>query len=260
MVFAINAPAAPNERSFEAYKALAIARNGTAAASSPAATDTWTPPPPQPWQSATATVTWQGSTWATTYSSYLGSPDPTPAPAPVEHKIIVGADNGLVYAPTTVAAKVGDTVTFEFQSKNHTVTQSSFSKPCVPLLKDDGTSGFKSGFRPVAGATPESLTFSVKINDTAPIWGYCGQTGHCQSGMVFAINSVEDGPNNFTAFQQIAVRTNSSSATVGGGSNSTNGTSGTGNGGSQGGAVHVSASASGVLALVAFAALGALVL
>ncbi|KAH6892807.1 Cupredoxin [Coprinopsis sp. MPI-PUGE-AT-0042] len=207
MVFAINAPASPSERSFEAFQALAIARNGTSSGTSsqaPPAENTSATPPPQPWQTATATVTWGGSVYTTTYSSYEGSSDPTPAPQPVEHKIIVGANNGLVYEPSSIQAKVGDRVVFEFQSKNHTVTQSSFSNPCQGLVKEDGSSGFKSGFRPVQGAAADTLTFAVTINDTAPIWGYCGQTGHCAAGMVFAINAVESGPNNFAAFQALA--------------------------------------------------------
>lgn len=28
----------------------------------------------------------------------------------------------------------------------------------------------------------------LTVSDTTPIWVYCRQTGHCQSGMVFAIN------------------------------------------------------------------------
>jgi plastocyanin len=76
---------------------------------------------------------------------FSASADPTPAPQPVEHKIIVGANNDLVYEPNNIQAKVGDRVIFEFQSKNHTVTQSSFGNPCQGLVKDDGSSGFKSG-------------------------------------------------------------------------------------------------------------------
>ncbi|EDR02304.1 uncharacterized protein LACBIDRAFT_169454, partial [Laccaria bicolor S238N-H82] len=117
-----------------------------------------------------------------------------------DHKITVGADGLLAYNPPNITAAIGDTVTFEFHPKNHTVTQSSFSDPCHAVVKSDGSSGFKSGFVPVGANATSFPTFQIKINDTAPIWGYCGQTGHCQQGMVFAINAVESSANNFEAF------------------------------------------------------------
>jgi hypothetical protein len=82
MVFAINPPADPAPNSFSAFKALAMSQ-GTSSASAPVAGPSSTPtasssayvtPPPPHWQSATATVTWGGSTYTTTYSSYDGTP------------------------------------------------------------------------------------------------------------------------------------------------------------------------------------------
>ncbi|KAF8175566.1 Cupredoxin [Pholiota molesta] len=223
MVFAINAPADPAPNSFTAFKAAAIAQNGTAASatSTTAASSTvaavttdpnfTTPPAPQ-WTSATATVSLSNTVYTTTYSSYLGTPPPTPAPVPVDHRIIVGANGNLVYSPANITAAIGDTVTFEFHPKNHTVTQSSFLKPCQSLQETSGTAGFKSGFMPVDASATTFPTFQITINDTAPIWGYCGQVGHCAAGMVFAINAVESGPNNFESFQQLALHSNSSAA------------------------------------------------
>jgi len=55
--------------------------------------------------------------------------------------------------------------------------------------------GIKSGFMPVSigGSIP---TFSVLVNDTNPIWMYCGQVGHCQKGMAMVIN--ENAASNKT--------------------------------------------------------------
>jgi len=116
-------------------------------------------------------------------------------------------------------------VTFEFRPKNHTVTQSSFANPCVRFTGSDGTPGFASGFQPVAADATEFPQFQIKINDTAPIWGYCGQTGHCGQGMVFSINSVESGANNFAAFKAKAQSANGSASTTptGTGGSATNG-------------------------------------
>ncbi|KAJ7696375.1 Cupredoxin, partial [Mycena metata] len=218
MVFAINAPADPDPHSFSNFQKLAMQLNGTASASVPPATSdgAYTTPPAQSWATATATVTDGASTWTTVYTSYDGTPAPTFAPTPVDHKILVGA-NGLTYTPSNISASIGDTVTFEFHPKNHTVTQSSFLAPCKPLAETSTTSqvGFKSGFQFVDANATVFPTFTITINDTAPIWGYCGQQGppmHCEQGMVFSINAVESGPNNFNAFQALANRSGSSAA------------------------------------------------
>jgi len=64
-----------------------------------------------------------------------------------DHKIIVGIDGQLAYGPPNISVPIGDTVTFEFHPKNHTVTQSSFFEPCQPLADTSttGAVGFKSG-------------------------------------------------------------------------------------------------------------------
>ena len=48
---------------------------------------------------------------------------------------MVGGSAGLVYTPESVNAAVGDMINFTFMSKNHTVTQSAFDKPCVRMPK-----------------------------------------------------------------------------------------------------------------------------
>jgi hypothetical protein len=66
---------------------------------------------------------------------------------------------------------------------NHSVVQSTFESPCV----QSGDTALFSGFFPVTGGMgPESWT--VKINDTKPIWLYCSQGPHCQLGMAAVIN------------------------------------------------------------------------
>ncbi|KAJ7505641.1 hypothetical protein B0H11DRAFT_1850878 [Mycena galericulata] len=146
-------------------------------------------------------------TQATATQSHTTS-SPSHTSSPVTHVIQVGL-NGLSYTPSNITAAVGDIVTFEFHPKNHTVTQSSFQNPCKALAETSTTGqiGFKSGFVPVAATETVFPTFNITINDTEPIWGYCGQQGppvHCTSGMVFSINAVEDSPNNFAAFQKLA--------------------------------------------------------
>ncbi|KAJ7058536.1 hypothetical protein C8F01DRAFT_292951 [Mycena amicta] len=224
MVFAINAPAAPDPHSFESFQELAKELNGTTATAT-------TTPPAQSWASATATLTHDASTWTTIYTSYDGTPQPTFAATPADHKIFVGQD-GFTFTPANISASLGDTVTFEFHPKAHSVTQSSFSDPCTPLAQSSKTGqvGFNSGLRPVGQNDTQFPTFQITINDTAPIWGYCAQPGpptHCSLGMVFSINAVESGPNNFGAFRTLAMSTDPNA----GSSSGSSGSSGSGGGG-----------------------------
>jgi plastocyanin len=191
-------------------------------AAAPPATTIWTaayggytiPPEPQG-VLVTHTVAVEGSTWATTYTSYPHSPAPTPASLGGNtHRVIVGGPSGLVFDPPHIAALPRDTVVFEFRQKNHTVTQSSFADPCRKLSAN-GLVGFDSGFVPVAEGATEFPTWSMVVNDTAPIWAYCQQpnpTSHCGAGMVFAINSDEQGERNYAAFQGVAQAINGTAA------------------------------------------------
>jgi len=142
-----------------------------------------------------------------------------------DHRIIVGGTGILAFQPANITAQPGDTITFEFHQKNHTVTQSSFAAPCQMLASTStsGQIGFDSGFMPVATNATTFPTYTVQVNSTSPIWAYCRQTGHCGEGMVFAANAVETGPNNFEAFQALAEKIN------GTGSNTTSSSSTTGN-------------------------------
>ncbi|KAG5646507.1 hypothetical protein DXG03_003274 [Asterophora parasitica] len=116
--------------------------------------------------------------------------------------VLVGENGGLTYTPESVVAQVGDTVAFRFLSKNHTVTQSTFAKPCEPLTTP--TIGIDSGFQAVpAGATefPE-WSFTVE-DDKTPFWFFCNQAPHCARGMVFAVNPTAE--KTFDAFKATAI-------------------------------------------------------
>ncbi|RPD59171.1 Cupredoxin [Lentinus tigrinus ALCF2SS1-7] len=189
MVFAIN----PADK-FDAFKSAAT---GTASSASSASVIT-----------VTATVTVNGATQTTTYATTTGAATTT-ASAPSAsttstHVVTVGMNGVLAFSPDNLSANVGDTVTFRFSAKNHTVTQSSFAKPCAPLGESsaNGLAGFDSGFMPVAANASDFPEFTITVNDTAPIWVYCKQTNpasHCQQGMVLAINAPATG-NTFDAF------------------------------------------------------------
>jgi hypothetical protein len=127
-----------------------------------------------------------------------------------QFRVVVGrAENGsaaLVFTPEQVKAKVGDQIHFEFHPKNHTVTQSSFAEPCT-RQRNTATNdlGVDSGFLAVAAEAKEIPVWMIEIKqDTAPIWMFCNQGNHCNSGMVFAINAPDEGEKTYQTFKEKA--------------------------------------------------------
>ncbi|KAG9225921.1 hypothetical protein CCMSSC00406_0006457 [Pleurotus cornucopiae] len=182
MVFAVN----PGDR----FSAFQSAATGGAASTPPTSSSA----APSGFVTVTATVTVPAPSASASSTSTSTTND---------HRVIVGGPGRLFYEPANITAQVGDTVTFEFRQKNHTVTASSFAQPCSPLSQTTTTGevGFDSGFIPVADNATTFSTWTIRVNDTKPIWAYCRQGNHCTQGMVFSVNAVESGPNNFAAFQ-----------------------------------------------------------
>ncbi|KIM48795.1 hypothetical protein M413DRAFT_86148 [Hebeloma cylindrosporum] len=136
----------------------------------------------------------------------------------------VGANSGLVFDPSSVTAAAGDTISFQFQGKNHSVTQSTFASPCV--LQTTPSKGVDSGFIPVAANATSLPQWSITVdNATAPLWFFCAQTNpvsHCQKGMVFAVNPT--ATKTFAQFQANAMGGNSSASASGSPSSGASGT------------------------------------
>jgi len=118
-----------------------------------------------------------------------------------DHLIKVGANNGLIFDPANITAVAGDTVSFQFQGKNHSVTQSTFPAPCTRM-----SGGIDSGFMFVANGSTSLPQWTLNITDaTTPLWFFCAQTNpvsHCGSGMVFAVNAPPT--KTFAQFQSAA--------------------------------------------------------
>ncbi|KAI0702313.1 Cupredoxin [Cytidiella melzeri] len=221
MVFAIN----PGDK-FAAFKAAAQeAQTSSAASSVASSTSVQTSSTPL---SAPTVVTSPAVSSASTSSPAVSRPmssatttSPstvviTPSASPSEHLIVVGGPGKLFFSPSNISAAVGDIITFEFHPNNHTATQSTFANPCVSLTETStsGQVGFDSGFMPVSTTASDFPTFQVTVNDTSPIWAFCRQANHCGQGMVFAVNAVESGPNNFAAYQARAAQLNGTNATT----------------------------------------------
>lgn len=110
------------------------------------------------------------------------------------HIVRVGQANNstaLRYFPDNISAKVGDTIQFQFAAGNHTVTQSTFDAPCVPISQSSNNTGVFSGYMSVAAglnSTGMVPVFSMPVKVATPLWFYCSQGKHCQNGMVLVVN------------------------------------------------------------------------
>ncbi|KAF2492394.1 Cupredoxin [Lophium mytilinum] len=126
------------------------------------------------------------------------------------HVVQVGGSNGTtIFSPNNVIAAAGDLVQFQFNAKNHSVVQSTFDQPCVPIqnVMPNKTDAFFSGFMAnnhTFGKAGVQLVYTIRVKDTKPIWFYCSQAKHCQSGMVGAINAAASGNKTVQAFAALA--------------------------------------------------------
>jgi plastocyanin len=275
MIFSINCPSDDSPNSLGNFKkeALAIGASLSAAAAAASATpsggqDGGSPTvtaayggvtiPPAPSASVvTAAITLDGSSiWTTVYTSFVNSPAATPVAADgAVHTVVVGGTGKLFFTPDHIVAAPRDQIVFQFQQKNHSVVQSSFADPCRPLnaLNATAPQGFNSGYHPVGANDTDFPTWSITVNDTAPIWAYCGQTtpsSHCGAGMVFAVNAVDNSTRNFAAFQGVAEQLNGTGSASASGSQPSQTDSTTGGALS----LRVGGGASAVVALIAVAA------
>ncbi|KAK5017046.1 hypothetical protein LTR16_003190 [Cryomyces antarcticus] len=107
------------------------------------------------------------------------------------HTITVGkGDNKFV--PDVVLANVGDIIQSQFFPPNHSVARAEYLSPCIPY-EDTGVDkvGFFSGFQAVDAVLNNPPTYSLRVNDTNPVFFYCTAPGSCINyGMVGVINPV----------------------------------------------------------------------
>jgi hypothetical protein len=77
-------------------------------------------------------------------------------------------------------AEVGDVIQFEFYPTNHSIVRAEYEYPCIPY-EDTGVNkfGFFSGFKPVDAILPDPPKFYLTVNDSNPIFFYCGAVGSC---------------------------------------------------------------------------------
>jgi plastocyanin len=105
---------------------------------------------------------------------------------------VSGGNNTLTFSPDNLKPAMGDMIQFQFRAGNHSVVQSAFDSPCMPMSMTSGnaSAGIFSGYQPVAASQAQSMipTYTIRITSMTPMWLYCSQGRHCQGGMVMVIN------------------------------------------------------------------------
>lgn len=149
-------------------------------------------------------ITAQSASGMQTSASATSSSSSSASTSTVHH-VDVGED-GLTFTPASLKVPVGDKVEFHFYPRAHFVAQSTFENPCSPISKG----GFFSGVIPTSDKSDK--VFTVTVNNTDPIWYYCGVAQHCQAGMVGVINPPSSGQENIEAFKSAAAKVQDSSA------------------------------------------------
>ncbi|KPI36870.1 uncharacterized protein AB675_11859 [Cyphellophora attinorum] len=123
----------------------------------------------------------------------------TGIPATSTYDIKVGSDN-LKFDPETLTASPGDLLNFHFYNGNHSVAQSSYDSPCQ--AQDNGIfSGFFAGG---SGKDEDSKVFSMRLNDTNPMWLYCAAGEHCKAGMGMVINAPSGSDQTLSSYKDKA--------------------------------------------------------
>ncbi|KIX97232.1 uncharacterized protein Z520_07347 [Fonsecaea multimorphosa CBS 102226] len=168
--------------------------SGTTATATDSATDSSTTTPTDSVTAAPAVTSSSTSSSAESSSSTNAT---STTQGPITHTVAV-ALGGFTFVPDVTLAETGDTILFQFYPTNHSVIRAEYGYPCIPY-EDTGVDkvGFFSGFYPVDAILPDPPQWSIVINDTNPIFYYCGAPGSCiNHQMVGVIN-----PNATTSLQ-----------------------------------------------------------
>jgi plastocyanin len=110
------------------------------------------------------------------------------APSSMVVHVVSVSGNGNVFSPDRVTALPGEMVQFQFRAGNHSVVQSNFDNPCTPISQHTNQTGIFSNYADTSASGDMIPTFTVNVTNTTPMWFYCSQARHCQSGMSMVIN------------------------------------------------------------------------
>ncbi|ORY07680.1 hypothetical protein BCR34DRAFT_590234 [Clohesyomyces aquaticus] len=116
---------------------------------------------------------------AQAFASGSAAPTATSSAAQQTHTISVGNGDHKM-RPDVTQAEIGDIIEFRFFPVNHSIVRAEYQFPCIPYeMTGKGKVGFFSGFHPVDAILSDPPKWSIKINDTDPIFFYCSAKGSC---------------------------------------------------------------------------------
>lgn len=68
-----------------------------------------------------------------------------------------------MFTPGGISANIGDTIVFQFESGNHSLTEAAYDKPCEPL-----EGGIDSGLVPNLDDQIPYPTYTFRVDSTSP--------------------------------------------------------------------------------------------
>ncbi|KAH7102098.1 hypothetical protein BKA62DRAFT_829680 [Auriculariales sp. MPI-PUGE-AT-0066] len=122
----------------------------------------------------------------------------------------VDGKQGNGFDPSFIVAQPGDDIEFTFAMNQwvkdpitvqHTATRTV--DLWFPMLT--AGSGFDTGIHDTGSVlTNTGESFTLRVNDTNPLWFFCAVGNHCQQGMVFAVNPPQTGDGSMEKFLENA--------------------------------------------------------
>ncbi|OQV11044.1 hypothetical protein CLAIMM_14949, partial [Cladophialophora immunda] len=139
------------------------------------------------------------TTTVTDFTSAASTSPTSTTSQPITVTVAVG-NGGNTFVPDVVQVSPGNYVEFDFYPLNHSVIRAAYGYACVPYeLTGPDRIGFFSGFYPVDAILSDPPKWTLLINDTEPVFYYCGAPGSC-------INYQMVGVINPNATQSIQVQ------------------------------------------------------
>ncbi|KAF2437827.1 hypothetical protein P171DRAFT_173807 [Karstenula rhodostoma CBS 690.94] len=122
--------------------------------------------------------------------SLLSTPSSISSSAPAQTFTVQVGNGDHKFKPDVIQAEVGDIVEFDFYPVNHSVIRAEYEHPCIPYeMTGRGKTGFWSGFHATDVVLDDPPKYTVRVNDTNPVFFYCSAPDSCTNqGMVGVIN------------------------------------------------------------------------
>ncbi|SPN97794.1 uncharacterized protein DNG_01306 [Cephalotrichum gorgonifer] len=117
---------------------------------------------------------------------------PTSTAPSATHTVHVGR-SGFKFSPNTTVAAAGDVVEFKFYPPDHSIIRANYEHGCIPYeMVGINQVGFYDGPHILSGIAEDAPVYRLKINDTEPIFYYCGAPGSCMDKHMIGVVNPND--------------------------------------------------------------------